>query len=133
MKIQELRIGNYILDNYNNVVQVELIDNNGGINGYFGIAGYEPADIKSFKPIPLTEDWLLKFRFKKKSKGFYIKNEIRGIAKWSYQIEMFPAQSHLGYCAIYEHGEGITVRNFQYVNQLQNLYFSLTGEELTII
>jgi len=70
-------------------------------------------------PIPLTEGWLLKFGFEKQSKRFYTLNN------W-----------------VVEYREGTKLFNFvadepidiivKYVHQLQNLYFALTGEELTL-
>lgn len=61
----------------------------------------------SFEPIQLTEEWLLKF---------------------GYQIGMFWILS-TGEFRINISGIHYDI---QYVHQLQNLYFALTGEELTL-
>ena len=67
-----------------------------------------------YKPIPLTEEWLLKFGFDKAVNGWWSSDEI-----FSYRDGYF--------------GFGVDRHTkIQYVHELQNLYFALTGEELTI-
>jgi hypothetical protein len=89
-----------------------------------GSAEYTVDDI--FEPIPLTEEWLLKFGFEKKNKSFH---------KYSKGF------CHEGfYCGGKWHTivEGRKNNYFYkgawmiYVHQLQNLYFALTGQELII-
>lgn len=91
------------------------------------------APISSFLSIPLTEEWLLKFGF--------IKDEDLGDMIY-YQMP----EKKRGYGVCFDHDEivlyhynilGITnliydSEHFQNVHQLQNIYFALTGEELTI-
>jgi hypothetical protein len=75
-----------------------------------------------YKPIPLTEEWLLNLRFISFKKGhLYYENNgfsiLYAYGKWNYS----PSQS-------------ITIgREIKYVHELQNLYFALTNEELTLI
>lgn len=77
------------------------------------------------KPIPLTEEWLLKFGFKKTEYGLFknyiaLKNEIKGY--WLvYQYSPTVSKGHLLYNL-----------NPQFVHQFQNIYYSLTVEELAI-
>jgi hypothetical protein len=107
MKAQELRIGN-------------LYDNNGN---YFVVT---PSTIESVfeservwcKPIPLTEEWLLKFGFEK-----------------NITTDLYPTFSY----DILNVNDGIVyvlnygfVNHIKYVHQLQNLYFTLTREELKL-
>lgn len=114
MKTSELRIGNLV--QYGGITakvshieksffycESELI--------YFTKDGERGA-----KPIPLTDEWLLKFGFVKHRKYgyFYIDFFVVDLDK-NYQF----------YCDIDIH----IVLN--HVHQLQNLYFALTGEELT--
>jgi len=67
------------------------------------------------EPIPITEEWLLKLGFINDDAQRYFKNGI--------------------YLILYD--EGCTILhnqihiNYFYVHQLQNLYFALTGKELT--
>jgi hypothetical protein len=76
---------------------------------------------KNFKPIPLTEEWLLNFGFE------------------SDEIEWWNGILSIGICKEglrYLPTEQINVRVgivLQHVHQLQNLYFALTNEELTLI
>jgi hypothetical protein len=84
--------------------------------------------IQSFQPIPLTEEWLLKFGFEKHGacdaypNGYYS----HGNLEVNLDNEFSPAVSDPeGNC----HYIG---NSCEYVHQLQNLYFALTGEELTI-
>lgn len=71
-------------------------------------------------PIPLTEEWLLKFGFKFwGGEGMMLSNG-RGQYVFS-NITFYRLDS----------GLLIFLSNMDHVHQLQNLYFSLTGEELT--
>lgn len=111
IKPSELRIGNYVYDldeNHNQVVKRTYhIDEN---------------YIKIEKPIPLTEEWLLRFGFEKDSNGyFYHKSFHIGIAK-----------QHDDIFHLYK-GHGCVDIKIINVHQLQNLYFALTGEELVTI
>lgn len=112
MKPNELRIGNYYYWGQDNeILQVTLFD------FYELYTGEENID--SWKPIPLTEEWLLKFGFK------YNKKEM-GFLKDNFHIEV------RGYgCPVFVYPT-FHLTDIKHVHQLQNLYFSLTGEELTI-
>jgi hypothetical protein len=81
-------------------------------------------EISEYKPIPLTEEWLLKFGFKKI-------NHIHGYSFYS----LSKSKKNTCHIAIYNTQTtymGYSVNHCIYVHQLQNLYFTLTGEELTI-
>lgn len=70
--------------------------------------------IRFIEPIQLTEEWLVKFGFDKAVNGWWSSDEI-----FSYRDGYF--------------GFGVDRHTkIQYVHELQNLYFALTGEELTI-
>ena len=129
MDAKELRIGN--------------ITNKGIVNGIRFYEGHLGCDIikneyDSFsnwyswldlKPIPLTEEWLLKF-------GFELDEDLGDmiyykLGKWvvcfDHEDLSFNHQLNSGItCLIYDNN------CFQHVHQLQNLYFALTGKELTI-
>ena len=108
MKANELRIGNFVLTSNDFIVKSYSPE------GLYNLL----KDIEKIKPIPLTEEWLLKFGFEKKLRYagitvFYIK---------SFELK-------------YSHGSDIFIYDktlIKYVHSLQNLYFALTGEELTI-
>jgi hypothetical protein len=119
MKATELRIGNWVRWNYEessegNVYPVEY--------------GYELDDIKNnpniVNPIPLTEEWLLKFGFNKVSDIWeFWKN-----SGWDLRQHKLENKWWLFY-----NGQDLDCVRIDYVHQLQNLYFALTGEELTLI
>jgi hypothetical protein len=115
MKANELRIGNYIC-NEDYIVIVESIDKDGCIVNLISDNVQAFTNNKGIEPIPLTEEWLLKFGF--------VNNEL------SAQPNVYVF--HNG--SIYVRGMSGAVhpRDIQYVHQLQNLYFALTNEELTM-
>ena len=119
MKANELRIGNWVRWNYEessegNVYPVEY--------------GYELDDIKNnpniVKPIPLTEEWLVNHGEGIDFEGDYM-FVWRGIV-WYYRMSDFSVRRD------YKQKNKINWVEIKYVHQLQNLYFALTGEELTI-
>ena len=118
MTTQDLRIGNWVEETHSgesgkvDMVVLSIIDR---------------MSNHSYRPIPLTEEWLLKFGFEKGSHGessnfYYLRRNGNGydfIAKpnsicWF----IFRGNQDLNECT--------------YIHQLQNLYFGLTGEELEL-
>ena len=96
MDIKELRIGNYV--NIKDIIlRIDL----------------QELYYNSFPmtPVPLTEEWLLKFGFKKAYETYY-------------QYKDFILNDKFIMMDI-----DITIQ-LKHVHQLQNLYFALTGEEL---
>jgi hypothetical protein len=82
--------------------------------------------IESFiwvQPIPLTEEWLLKFGFAKTENGWLALDICND---WSYLY-----WERLAGLELSVNKYQITMPHIKYVHQLQNLYFALTGEELT--
>jgi hypothetical protein len=106
MKSNQLRIGNLVMS-----------------DGYLYKVYHIPDDEDYFEEcqsIPLTEEWLVKFGFESNnstSNFLTYYNE-----RYDYRIE------------IYQNGDVWfdELRKIQHVHQLQNLYFVLTGEELTL-
>ena len=124
MKANELRIGNWVKWNYE-----ESSDG----NAYPVEFGYELDDIKNnpniVEPIPLTEEWLVKFGFDKEEE--YDEGKV-------IDYRMTLMKNSLEFVSFWE-SEDITGVNqcqtgvdVEYVHQLQNLYFALTGTELEI-
>jgi len=107
MEAKELRIGNWIYSNTDkDIYRVDLIES---WRNYLSISA-----------IPLTEEWLLRVGFEKTESGNYsneegsfelIHNNVIGFR--------FAVEGQYAYPEI------------KYVHQLQNLYFALTGLELT--
>lgn len=70
------------------------------------------------EPIPLTEEWLLRFGFEKDRSG--------------YRLDDINSLSFSENYIVCWHDKVLGIKQIEYVHQLQNLYFTLTGEELTI-
>lgn len=110
MKAVELRIGNYVkTDN-------DLVIKSYSPEGLYNIL----KNIDEYKPIPLTEEWLLKFGFV--SNPYEDRYELR--REYHIYIEIDKTK---GFTEIWCEKYPI----IKHVHQLQNLYFALTGEELT--
>lgn len=120
MKAQELRISNVIDFEGRNAIVKEI--DSVGVKVVFDDGEDIWIDLFQFQPIPLTEDWLIKFGFEKDEYDPYydlLFFEVRfyeGAYVYNPISEYFPA-----------YGIGL-----EYVHELQNLYFALTGEELSI-
>ncbi len=108
----ELRIGNWV---ESPVVRWAQIN----VKGIQAVANGK----HKYKPIPLTEEWLVKFGFREELLYWVI--DMMG-TELSIIKESGSALVGL------EHECGGTDLKIQHVHQLQNLYFALTGEELTI-
>jgi hypothetical protein len=76
MKANELRIGNY-LEMLGKVRKIECISNLPARKEMYWLTCENMIDIKiiHFKPIPLTEDWLLRFGFENWGRGSLYANE----------------------------------------------------------
>lgn len=82
-------------------------------------------DINEYKPIALTEDWLLKFGFEKID---YHRYKIKPSKfDWYYTYS-----THDNAFRFYIEDTIVCLNVIFYVHQLQNLYFALTGQELTL-
>jgi hypothetical protein len=127
MIAKELRIGNYLF--------VPGIDREVIVSAIFkshyvcedsdGIRFDESVRI-NYQPISLTEEWLLKF-------GFIDLNErcgLKGIFSIIYKHIHINIET-MSYCEIDYEENIIDIIRVEHVHQLQNLYFALTGEELT--
>lgn len=106
MESREVRIGN-------------LFDNNGNVNTVTPgvIEALFESDKRSWiQPIPLTEEWLLKF-------GFEIYEFDHKENQYRFKERLLVIRKGV-FC---DYGTNVELK---YVHQLQNLYFALTGEEL---
>ena len=124
MKSNEVRIGNYTqcyiygeLQNKEHVVDAH------------DFSVMQSSKWYDLRPIPLTEDWLLKFGFNFAHSTWYVKStylgDISSLEYINFCIQQKKVTIDDGY-------DEMTLCNINYVHQLQNLYFALTGEELII-
>jgi hypothetical protein len=112
MNPTDLRIGNLVLIG-KEVNILELVD-------FADI--YENNTIIHFEPIPLTEEWLLNMGFDKAINGWFCSKEYLWLMQNKLNNQWFANVNGIG---------NIDCKRIDYVHSLQNLYFALTGEELT--
>lgn len=132
IKANELRIGNLLswIDD-NEIVKVKgfYITNTIWVEYNYNENETDEIDcqLECLKPIPLTEEWLVKFGFEKdKAHNCYVLYEHDTI---DLDLEFSCTLKNVtigGFCTADE------MKNCKYVHQLQNLYFALTGEELEL-
>ena len=119
MKANEFRIGNIV----DYLGSPTIINSISGIEEtYVSTRKSGIMPINAFKPIPLTEDWLLKCGFEKDEKNEY----------WFWKNCV--SVSVLGYIELLSFNRQSFKTNIQlkYIHQLQNFYFALTGKELVV-
>lgn len=136
MKASEIRIGS-LIQLYRKAEDKEMsthtvcgIENTPDIGWMVEIEdGFYINVDKGIEPIPLTEEWLLKFGFENHKHCF----------KEYWQLNDFQLEIH-GNKFVFRVDGGESApyltqffaHHTKYVHQLQNLVFALTGEELTI-
>ena len=127
MEAGELRVGNIVQLNpekkwypEHRVLIVKSIGSDGINIGYEQYVGRTVIQWEDIAPIPLTEEWLLKFGFEptKGKEPIMFTN-----GKYNY----FPSYKYFGRT---RNNGGLIHSDVKHVHQLQNLYFALTGEEL---
>jgi hypothetical protein len=116
MKANELRVGNYVKGIGHNISW--LVE---GIETDYIHSSNAWRLLSSFEPIPLNTKWLEKF-------GFEYSEFEDLYQKGGYDVD---TKDNV-YCHFYINEYGDWYKDIEYVHQLQNLYFALTGEELTI-
>lgn len=128
MNSNELRVGNWIKDRGGKTWQIDSWECHNKVAAKepeFNTCGMllraHPLTeyIEYLKPIPLTEEWLLRF-------GFLVTYKK---AEWT--IGAFRVCKTFDADFVYPDWD-INYIDLPYVHQLQNLYFALTGQELTI-
>tara|TARA_R110000868_G_scaffold165050_1_gene397981 strand:+ start:93 stop:518 length:426 start_codon:yes stop_codon:yes gene_type:complete len=134
MRVTELRVGNYF--QWSEIASMGI-----GKDVITKDNHYTYEDFK--EPIPLTEDWLKRFGFARVTKeSGYVGYRV----EWN--VRNRPTGKNIS-MHVWDCGDGqdkgywgvtiwevltiddITPTAIQYVHTLQNLYFDLTGEELT--
>ncbi len=133
IKVNELRIGNLILlkNEFRNQIREIDFDEFKCIHSfdketYEGCEEFE--ENSPYYPIPLSEEWLVKFGFELNKTGY---TKIQWMFGRHFNIIVNEKKEFLlGYSFLIEKPMYIGV--LTYVHQLQNIYFALTGEELTL-
>lgn len=115
MKIEELRIGNWVMG-YHDPFQWSL--------EHFDLLKQADLDEIVKEPVLITEEVLLKCGFEIKPDTFVYSGRLDlqvefMLGEYSFRIEV-------------ENRHTTFVRVIKYLHELQNLYFSITGEELDV-
>lgn len=128
MKAIELRIGNLVMRENYLIEKYHKTKNHQIVVGHNDITACVIAPDK-FEPIPLTEEWLLKFGFEKAKKPY--DNSTIELNEYLVLELMKVGDEFCCYVIKYSNDENLFCLNrIQHVHQLQNLYFALTQEEL---
>jgi len=131
MKANELRIGNRLQSGKYEIIVgpafFTAFDNYDFENGKVGVLKPE------IQPIPLSKEWLLRFGFKEYKNKFYIHcgNSEMSIGVNTSHDELGDAPECV-VAILPGLGAPPILLVKMYVHELQNLYFALTGLELTI-
>lgn len=131
IKVQELRCGNFIyhdsLMKRNDIFKItpRFFSSLAGGQSYEDQADASKQLDEYWQPIPLTEQWLLDLGFWKVEENVYSIDTVVSPLRFCLWKDNF----------LWRFGfDGITMHCFKmdYVHQLQNLYYALTGEELEL-
>lgn len=112
MKASELKIGNHLRypkKNYFEITESDFKNDN---------FWYDIHD-EIIEPIPITEDWLIRFGFEPKVMHFQKTGS-----------HFYVYKRHTDNQLVYR-TNNFTIE-LKFIHQLQNLYFALTGEELKL-
>lgn len=141
VSVSELRIGNFLKFG-NNICKVYEINN---LNFYIRNEKEDESlksSLQDIEPITITEEWLLKFGFKKSSHKWFVKEYFTDCEiTLEKMIVCYNIKSKR--LAIYDSVDDLvddvvaypvyTAKITEHVHKLQNLYFALTSSELQIV
>ena len=128
LEAKDLRIGNYL---QNNKGEIRVVSELNTIENEFNIKAWGIREDRAFGsnednlfPIELTEEWLLNFGF---ISDAYSDTYLKGFGLDG--LMTIHCDKTKGCLELWEDRTSVTLK---YVHQLQNLYFCLINEELTI-
>jgi hypothetical protein len=131
INVKELRVDNLVfrksIKKDEPLETVKLL----GIDGSFDVVDiknkdcyiYEQISVEELHGINISESVLLRYGFKK--------TETLGIETYNYTLNDFRFNTALFWKLQYKNE--FTRKNILYLHELQNLYYLLTGDELTVI
>jgi len=130
MKNTELRLGNYVYEG-DHLTHVYSLEDE--LNNYINCSHIEGEFFSAdgeIKPIPITEELLIKseFRILEHEWKFFEKKISRGDCN-SFVVRLWFNQRW--YFGIYGHDGGVAIP-VEFFHQVQNLYYDLSGEELIV-
>ena len=117
MKAQDLKIGNWVQFRHTETpVLITLGD---------FVREYKEEHLEDYEPIPLTEEWLERFGFEQMK--LYTGDKC--FVKEKFCVLCDGQLKNYDLRLTFDSDQTIRIK-LDYVHQLQNLYFALTGEEL---
>lgn len=127
---QELRIDNLVMNGLN-IVPIKSIHTESFLKNKITVyvelnknLRHYCLNIDEIEPIPLTEEWLLKFGFtKKENKQYWYKDD---------SMLRFALLDGCLHCSIGDDKNGVLYNRLYSVHQLQNLFYAVNNTELTI-
>lgn len=129
MEITELRIGNVIRHNVENTEsETGFCEPNEDKISEDDMNIFLITDqFKNAEPVRLTEDWLKRFGFSDKKPGFI------GVDVGSSDFVLTkPHETWTAFSFEFKYGGWARFKNFEFVHELQNFFFALTGTELVL-
>jgi len=126
MKATELRIGNWVEIKDQEVKTYAQVEGTGNLQHVAG----QLWSIEELKPIPLTEKWLERFGFEKVrfDDNYWFEKQAGDFSLITNDIGKIAFNEKLDHVFISE-----TIQpKIKTINQLQNIYFALTGEEIEL-
>lgn len=135
---KEIKIGNYLKDRGGKVLRVDFVEYvEDGFDTKFGqkmfVEGQEVHPMTEYsdyaEPIILNEEWLLKLGFTKYSTGSWCKNLKNDDSYLAIDVKY----GNGTWLNINQEGQENTIKliHIKNVHELQNLYYALTGVELS--
>lgn len=129
---RELRIGNIYRRKHGKGFTDQAIDE-GMMGKIFG--NTNEFALNDFENIPISEEWLIQLGFEKSFSHGYLNSQF--YRKENYTLnELQGEDAYYAFCEWEDAAEQQGYRRLsqiQYVHQLQNLYFALTGTELSLL
>ncbi len=119
LKAQDLRIGN-LIDTPDGIREIDDISTKRELGHSVGFKGFNVGYyLDVCKPIPITEEWLLKLGFEYNNFSLLYSNRKQS----EYDIQILDDTF-----VIYKYGDEIVT--LKYIHELQNLFYAITGNEL---
>ena len=123
MDKKDLKIGNFVNWNGPMLTEFAIISSISTEEVSFRCGDY--GLMEEIQPIPLTEQWLKDFGFEKELDNSMVKGDIAIFLDRRFKTNLFLRDNQENKWFSFN-------SKVEYVHQIQNLYFSLTGSELTL-